>query len=534
MMHRCCSHLFFWLLLLVALAATSRTVSATMIVQSHDPNLHDRFQNHANFIGNPHDWSGVAQVAIGVSTNHWATMISNHYFVTADHFAPVTNDTIRFYHSNDLGGTFEDHTISGGTQIGVTDLYLGRLNTPVSASVQKYPVFRLPNDDDYENVELFNFGLATGGSATNQRLGRNVIEADVDVGEFGTGTIVTASDGGKTGQVYLFEYDVPGLGDDETYLQSGDSGAPSLTIFNGKPAVVGVHWFVSTDTGNPTLNVDYSADTLIAPHISAMNAIMDSDGESVLFVPEPSIPEPSAPQVTQLLVGSSNWSQGFADVLGSTAGFYSVPTDDDQLNAVPWSIDEVRIVFSDDVSISHEDLQVIGSETESIDVQAMEYAPATHTATWTIDRVTADKLLFALSDEITSISSGLALDGEYTTQSGLMPTGDGTPGGDFHFRFNVLTGDADGNGVNSLNDLQTLASNWQQPTDASNMFGDFDGSGQTTLNDLQILATHWGRSLPLRDPTIPPVSAAVPEPSSWLFLVVGMLLVASRSRTSNP
>ena len=60
------------------------------------------------------------------------------------------------------------------------------------------------------------------------------------------------------------------------------------------------------------------------------------------------LPEPTAPLVTQLLVGSSNWSQGFADVLGSTAGFYSAPTDDDQLKAVPWSIDEVRIVFSDE------------------------------------------------------------------------------------------------------------------------------------------------------------------------------------------
>ena len=86
--------------------------------------------------------------------------------------------------------------------------------------------------------------------------------------------------------------------------------------------------------------------------------------------------------------------------------------------------------------------------------------------------MTVDKLLLILSDEVTSASTGLALDGQYATGGGL-PSGNHVPGGDFQFRINVLTGDADRNGTISLNDLQTLATSWQQPTTPANLFADW-------------------------------------------------------------
>ena len=123
-----------------------------------------------------------------------------------------------------------------------------------------------------------------------------------------------------------------------------------------------------------------------------------------------------------------------------------------------------------------------------------------------MDPVTVDKLLLVLSDDVSSAINGSALDGEYTSGSGL-PSGDGSPGGDFEFRINVLAGDTDGNGTNSLRDLQFLATNWRLQTTDANKFADFDGSHRMTLNDLQILATHWRKSLPAGEPI--PLAAAV-------------------------
>ena len=58
-----------------------------------------------------------------------------------------------------------------------------------------------------------------------------------------------------------------------------------------------------------------------------------------------------------MLASSSSWSAAFkTDFLGSTDGFYLLPTDSEQLRTLAWEIDQVRVVFDQDVTISQDDM----------------------------------------------------------------------------------------------------------------------------------------------------------------------------------
>lgn len=241
-----------------------------MTVQTYSANSHDRFQNNAAFIGNPYDWSGVGRGTAG----RWGVMISDSYFLSANHFAP--SGTLRFYYSNDPSGSFEDATIDSGVQIGTSDLWLGKLDNPVSSSVAKYPILALPSVSNYENRTIFTFGLTGGspGGPTTVRLGRNQIDP---------GTIALYNAG--TNAAYQFDWDNPtgGVGADESYLATGDSGGPSFNLALGSiPALTGIHWAVATLTPPPYISLD----TFVPYYINAIQNEMD--GEFLTLIPEPS------------------------------------------------------------------------------------------------------------------------------------------------------------------------------------------------------------------------------------------------------
>jgi len=260
----------FYVIPLLACLLSAANLPAAMTIQGYDPDKHDRFNNDPSFIGNPYDWSGVGR---GI-TGRWGTMISDTYFLSAAHFAP--SGTLRFYHTNDLGGTFEDRAILSGAPIAGSDLWLGKLSTAVSPLVAKYPIFELPTDADYDNRGIFTFGLtgSSPGTVNTVRLGRN----QIDPGTIGSYTV-----SGTTGDAFLFDYDNPGgVGADESKIQPGDSGGPSFALAYGLyPAIVGVHWFNYTDPPNPS----GSGDTFVPHYIAALDSAMD---EPLMTIPEPS------------------------------------------------------------------------------------------------------------------------------------------------------------------------------------------------------------------------------------------------------
>ncbi|QDV42281.1 hypothetical protein Enr13x_21260 [Stieleria neptunia] len=94
-------------------------------------------------------------------------------------------------------------------------------------------------------------------------------------------TVIGAQQIGQS-DLWLGQLDRPvgGLGQDDSMLSGGDSGGPTFTIVNGKPVLVGIHWF-TYDDGNGGIG---SADSIVADvsQIAALNAAMN--GESLSLV----------------------------------------------------------------------------------------------------------------------------------------------------------------------------------------------------------------------------------------------------------
>ncbi|MCC6681284.1 MAG: PEP-CTERM sorting domain-containing protein [Phycisphaeraceae bacterium] len=93
-------------------------------------------------------------------------------------------------------------------------------------------------------------------------------------------------------------------------------------------------------------------------------------------------------------------------------------------------------------------------------------------------------------------------------------------------------GDANGDGMVNLADLQILGDNWQSNT-ATWAQADFTDDGNVNLADLQILGDNWGwgtGSDVSFSEAVQLMDAAVPEPSAVGLLVVGALLMLQRRR----
>lgn len=265
-----------------------------MMIQGLDFLRHDRFNNSVNFVGTGYDWSGVGRS----SSNGWGTLVSPNYIVSATHAAP--GGTISFFGSNDPNSTPVTRTITGGQQISGSDLWLGRLSAPVTPGlgITSFAVAAAANTNTFLNQTIYTFGLGNGKDSTqtvtfpseaNQRLGRNQIDT----------TLTNFSDpalGSSAGDVFTFDFDNPGgVGTDESMVQGGDSGAPSFMIIDGKPALIGIHWFLYDKTDFDKSGIG-SGDTLVSSFISALNlgmtalngGVQEDSVSTLTAVPEPS------------------------------------------------------------------------------------------------------------------------------------------------------------------------------------------------------------------------------------------------------
>ena len=261
--------------LLVALTvvfASATTTYAAIQLQDYSAKNHHRFYigGDKDFIGADFDSSGVGRLPIG---NRWATMISEHFFLSARHWAPVVGQTLRFYSTNDTSGDSENHVVAGGQQIGTSDVWLGRLSTAPSGDIARYPIIDLGEESAYYDQEIYTYGLDFGLSAVSQRLGRNTI----DPFSFSNWNV-----GGSSGRAFRFDFDaVGGVGPDESFIQGGDSGGPSFIAVGDQLAIVGLHWFKFGTT---------SGDTFVPEYLPGLrNALLPWRGESLTtIVPEPS------------------------------------------------------------------------------------------------------------------------------------------------------------------------------------------------------------------------------------------------------
>jgi hypothetical protein len=250
---------------------------ADLQVQTYEPNRQDRFYVGAdkNFVGQAFDWSGVGQTSSGT----WATMISPTYFLSAAHFHPGAGEVLTFHQDNDPSGPTFQYTVSSfGFQTNLSgvpsDLWLGKLETPIPAStpINYFPVLELPNESDYVGQLIYVNGKPN-------RVGRNIIDR-----------ITIANEPTIPKSTLSMEYDfntTSGLGADECYLISGDSGGPSFIDFNGQLALVGIHYYNGGSASGPDVAL-ISGDSFVPYYIDQLNTNMAGESVTVL-VPEPSM-----------------------------------------------------------------------------------------------------------------------------------------------------------------------------------------------------------------------------------------------------
>jgi hypothetical protein len=231
----------------------------------------------------------------------------------------------------------------------------------------------------------------------------------------------------------------------------------------------------------------------------------------------PAADDTVAPTVRQVYVGGT-WPSAFVDFLRSQGlaeqdGF-SVPGGSHQLDPMPWStLNSVAIRFSEPVRVDWTDLSLRGANVPSYGVVRFVYDTATCTAGWLLDRTIAnDTIQITLAGDATGGAgavpdlAGNPLDGEWADGLDDDPIGDVSPGGDFRFRFNVLPGDATGDGrVNALDVAEVkqhlggrVPDPGGTPDGVYSVFSDIDTSGR--INALDIASLRRYRNLLLQTP----------------------------------
>ena len=227
---------------------------------------------------------------------------------------------------------------------------------------------------------------------------------------------------------------------------------------------------------------------------------------------------PPAARVTQVFVNGPGLTGGspsadqeaFRAQAGIDPAFgYAVPAGPDQTRSVPWigGVDSFSIRFDANMTgrIEAGDLRIPGVDQTQFTPTAFSYDAGTRTATWRLPSPVVNAKLRLFLDD----GDVPALDGEWQNASAAesFPSGDGTAGGDFDFRMNILTGDATGDGrVNALDlafgkqRLNRTATNPGTGAGAYSVFADATGDGRINALDLAATKQRLGRNLPGGDP----------------------------------
>ena len=230
---------------------------------------HERYYQGADkaFLGEQFDWSGVGR-SVGSGRTPWLTMISPSYFITSKHFAPAIGEPIYFSHTNDPNGPSEQRTRASGQPLANTDTWLGKLDSPVSENVAKYPIYPfLDNRSDYQNKELYVVGRSPLSNPVQKQfdvaIGRNRVDFVSPISNFNEFSLRFSTDPNAT----------LGFSPDEASVVTGDSGGPSFLLKDNQLGLVSTHWSIS----GPSI----ANDAFLPSHLATIRFVVESGGESL-------------------------------------------------------------------------------------------------------------------------------------------------------------------------------------------------------------------------------------------------------------
>ncbi|HTK75503.1 MAG TPA: cadherin-like domain-containing protein, partial [Gemmataceae bacterium] len=227
-------------------------------------------------------------------------------------------------------------------------------------------------------------------------------------------------------------------------------------------------------------------------------------------------PVERAPMVAGVYLRSSSWTPAFlgnlqAQGLGDTSLGYVVPNGAGQSTSIPWpNLDRVSVRFTSDVNIAPGALSILGTYNASypVNTAVLSYDSATFTATWALTTpLVADGLrLIVSSAGVTGVGGNAPLDGEWLDDTATFPSGNGAAGTDFSFRFNVVPGDVNRDGVSSSADMLLV----RQGFGGIQVTADVNGDGTVTASDLDLARSLVGKGLIVIPPGGQPGSGWVP------------------------
>ena len=210
-------------------------------------------------------------------------------------------------------------------------------------------------------------------------------------------------------------------------------------------------------TGSTVVNASATKD----PADTDTNADNDTDSETTTIN--------GAPRITDVILAGQLWGATFIDTVdggsdGTGNGLGLSMPGTNQLDILPWvNVDRIYLWFSEDMgNFSASDFTLVGTNHAPV-IQSVAYDSDPDNDTSTTDALATitlqapipnDRMLLSIDDALTS-AQGVALNGEWTDAVSLI-SGDSTAGGDFHFRFNVLPGDVNQNGVVIANDTDAV------------------------------------------------------------------------------
>jgi hypothetical protein len=328
--------------------------------------------------------------------------------------------------------------------------------------------------------------------------------------EHGTSAAVTVTLSAPSGRPVTVGYSTA----DGTAFAGGDYTAASGTLtFAPGETTQTVALRVAADTAP---EADETFSVILS---NALDATI-LDGEGTVTIRDDDTP----PRVAEVFVSGTAWSPAFLQALsalglGSARFGYALPAGTAQLADLVWdSVDRISIRFDSGVSVQQSDLAVRGVNTPSYAVNAFAYDTETKTATWTLARpLGRDKVLLDLDGDTADgvapagTTPGAAvplLDGEWSNGVGAYPSGNGTVGGDFEFRLNVLPGDVDRSArVNALDlwevrrRLFTSAASPGAGGSRYSVFHDLNGDGRIDSRDLARVRRAQLQFLPAGEPS---------------------------------
>ncbi len=216
-----------------------------------------------------------------------------------------------------------------------------------------------------------------------------------------------------------------------------------------------------------------------------------------------------APRISGVWIAAANWSLAFRNRLDSVNSLgFRVPFGSSQLATLPWpGVSRIHIGFDEDVSasVTEQAFALVGTNVANYPF-TVAYNAATNIATLELSQAIAvDKIRLLVWDQIQD-PAGQSLDGDFDTASGVTKTGNGTPGGNFNFRFNVLPGDILSDNLVNGGDLPGFASAFNSSPGETryNPRADLNGDGVVSGADLPSFATFFLLSVPMAEPPTPP------------------------------